>query len=130
MPIYSMMCDKCNHTDEFALPMSKSPSGNSKCPECGKKKFHQYWPIGCNVVQSRQFESYVDEDITGKPIEITSPKQRDRVLAEHGCTMDTLSNPKRGGTRDPWENDIPLDKVLDHIEKHGPETPINPEESL
>jgi len=61
-------------------------------------------------------------DITGEPIEITGPEQRDRVLEEHGCTMDSISHPKRrGGDRDKWEDDVNLEKVMEHIDKHGTE---------
>ena len=130
MPVYAMLCRSCGDISEVVRPMSKAPTRTYICKECGAKAVKQYWPKDSNVVKSRQFEPYVDTDITGQPIEITSPKQRDRVLAEHGCTMDSVANPKRGGSRDKWEDDISLDHVLKHIDKYGPEKPIDPDDPL
>lgn len=130
MPTYALVCWSCDATYEVVRPMSKAPTGTYVCQKCGAKDVKQFWPKDSNVVKSRQFEPYIDTDITGQPIEITSPKQRDKVLADNGCTMDTVSNPKRGGSRDKWEDEIGLDHVLEHIEKHGPEKPIDPDESF
>jgi len=85
MPIYRFVC-KNDHEMEDLIPLSQYKEGMwRKCKQCGKRanlaiptRFH------ANV-----FNPYVEENITGKPIEITSRAQRDKLLADNHLTYDS-----------------------------------------
>lgn len=46
--------------------------------------------------QTIGFQNYIEENLTGQPIEITGPAHRDALLAQHKATYDKASQPSKG----------------------------------
>lgn len=78
-----------------------------------------YLPLLRKGVRVSVFSPYVEENLTGEPIEITSRAQRDALLAQHGCTYDRWSRPpKRPSALD----DLSFDEVMKETKKALGET--------
>jgi hypothetical protein len=103
---YIYKCWDCDITMELALP-AKRPESSVPCRECGAYIEQDYTQKN---VMPDIMETYVETNLTGQPIEMTSKRQRDQVMAEHGSTYDG-SHWTKGPSRTPWEKDLTLDKV-------------------
>jgi len=74
MPLYDYFCP-CGYTGEHYNKMDEY----EKCPDCGKEM--KRIPGGYHVIGDLDF---VTENITGKPVHVTSRKQHKRLMQEHG----------------------------------------------
>lgn len=88
MPSYCMVCAECGYQEELHASMANAPRGDEcyKCPNCEAVRLQRNW--FAERPQVSVFEPYVEENFTGKPIEVTTPKQRDSLCEKHGVTYD------------------------------------------
>lgn len=68
MPIYQFSCEGCGEEFERYLPLRGN--ANPDC-ECGGKT-ERIWALGVKTKGSDVYP-YITKNITGKPIEVTSP---------------------------------------------------------
>lgn len=85
MPIYVFTCPKGHVTEQYR-PVSKYTS-KIRC-KCKRKATITV----TNSLYVRTFKPYVEENFNGKPIEITSSEQRERLCKQHHVTYDTVKN--------------------------------------
>ena len=112
MPVYQFRCHGCDKGREI-FRKKMNPPKRVICKTCHKVMYQYYSRIGVG-----KFTPYTTEDVTGKPIEFTSPKQRDEVLAKHGLTMDTNKyGPRNKVKRDNWEDSLDFNAVKELAEK-------------
>lgn len=112
MPRYDYLCQVCGPLEVY-YALKDYPGDRTDCPRCGKPVVRQY----LSAPSLHCHDPYIDEDITGEPIEITSPAHRDRVLAENGLSMDSaryVPKPRR----DKWEDGVSADEVISKAKEH------------
>lgn len=85
MARYVFRCEKCNKVEEIIRPMSNSPGFELACP-CGSTMYRDL-----RSVRGFVFKPYVEDRIDGSDIHITTPEQRDKLLAEHKLTYDSVN---------------------------------------
>jgi len=100
MPMYKFTCKDGHVTDEYrpvadyveyikcGFKTTRVVAGNklrSRVTPCG---LQADITIDTNL-QVHTFKPYTEENITGKPIEITSRDQRDTLLKQHGLSYDS-----------------------------------------
>lgn len=126
MPIYKFTCDAGHITEEYrpvsdyveyvrcAYPIQRVSAGNHKLStkrsSCGLRANITI----CANLQVNTFKPYVEENMTGKPIHITSKDQRDQLCKQHGVSYDSNkyhSKPRRKAAVE----DITLGDVKDAI---------------
>lgn len=108
MPRYLFECS-IGHETEIIASMKNPPNEVQKCGSC-RRKARRVW----NIPQANVFQEVVSSDITGEPVRISSARQRDRLLADNGLTMDRVSNPKPKRTA--WERGLTFEKVKAKME--------------
>ena len=86
MPRYEWNCDRCSHTKDENRPIEQGPSRWKICPICRKRMSRVFSANACS------FKPYVEQNFTGDPIDVTSPRQRDRLCAIHKATYDRSTN--------------------------------------
>jgi len=120
MPQYRFICSRGHETEKY-LPLSKFKK-YIKCKHDVREGTDSttwepatFFPCGLRatlgipkVLSMRSFKPYVEEHMTGKPIEITSSKQRDQLCKQHGVTYDKakyFTKPKRAAAVDCMTDD-------------------------
>ncbi len=111
MARYVFRCDTCDASKEFHRPIAKYPK-RVMCKKCKKRMGQDF-----RGSQSIKFKPYTTLDVTGKPIDFTSPGQRDKILEEHGLTMDSNKSGSNKGKRQNWEEEIDFQAVKELAEK-------------
>jgi putative FmdB family regulatory protein len=112
MPRYDYSCDVCGPMELF-FSLSSYPGDEIECPSCGEEIARRaYTPPALHC-----HDPYIDEDITGSPIEITSPAHRDRILAEHNLSMDSAKYVRKP-QRNNWEDGLDPEEVIAKASEH------------
>jgi len=93
MPLYSYKCENCMFETETMARMESPPAWVRLCPKCGFEKLTR--DLGADSPKVGNFEHYVEEGFNGKPIDVTSPKQRDALCEQHGVTYDSRNSSQR-----------------------------------
>ena len=90
MPRYDFRCKACDKVEEHYAGMLDKPIG--KCDACGGESKRL---ISCTHSIAADFASndFVTDDISGEPVRITSNKQMNSLMKEHGV------EPKTGFTK-------------------------------
>lgn len=111
MPRYDYLCPVCGPLEVY-YALRDYPGDRTQCRSCGAHMVRQY----LSAPSLHCHDPYIDEDITGEPIEITSPAHRDRVLAENGLSMDSARYVQR--KRDNWEDGVSAEEVISKAKEH------------
>ena len=77
MPIYSYKCEKCEKIQD----LTKKIDDRDDCPECCGQTTKK---IITNFKVHPDFEPYIDENISDRPILVKSKKHRLQLLKENG----------------------------------------------
>lgn len=123
MPIYTYVCDNGHQFDKFLkLSDYREPQ---RC-ECGAESKKKIMPtqINCDI----QPWDYYESPASGKPI--TSYKERDRDMKEHGCVDYEPSMTKHTTNHMKTEDDKLEKKIDDFVEKSIQEMPVRKKEKL
>lgn len=115
---YTYECSNRHSVYIEVHPDSRKP-GWKKCPEC-KQKAHRVFGFqtspNCGV-----FQSYVEKDLPGGTVEITSAAQRDRLCQEHNVTYDSYSNLDRIRGKESCADQITFDEAMTQNKKDNGE---------
>lgn len=92
MPMYVLRCDDCGHQEEVVTSIAGRPSPDMPivCPSCSELSFWRDFQAEAPV-HGKAFQPYVEYNLANRPVEITGPEQRDRLLDKHGVTYDSFS---------------------------------------
>jgi hypothetical protein len=109
-----MECQSCGYRDKHYLTAEET-LWRFVCPEC-KRGIYEIVRLGNRGVRGYAFQPFVTEEITGDPVEVTSPQHRDQLLAASGLTLDRYSDLSHRLSRHREEsrtsNQITLDQVM------------------
>lgn len=109
--IYTMVCEACGHRDKHYLA-SGQEGWNYICPSC---KDGIYTIIRMARTPHYNFQPFMTEDITGEPVEITSPTHRDSLLSDNNLTMDKVSDLDKRKSRHAYEVSAARHVTYDNI---------------
>jgi len=89
MPVYVYECENQHRSEQY---MRMADYRSVVVCECGALANRVFEPVNVQT-----FKPYVESNFNGKPIEITSAKQRDALCAKYSLTYDStkyLRKPK------------------------------------
>lgn len=110
MPLYSFRCEHCDREKEI-FRKAMSPPKRVVCYPCHKLMYREF------TARAQKFTPFITEDVTGKPIEMKTAKQRDAILAKHGLTMDTNKFGGNSPKRNTWDEQLDFGAVKELAEK-------------
>jgi len=104
---YNFRCHDCS-TLFVKLGSMHKPPKMSVCKVCESQEIYRDF----GGVHISTFKPYVDRETTGDPIELTSFKQRDKLLADNNSTMDSHRYVPRKRKRKSWKDRINKEEIL------------------
>lgn len=110
MPNYAFKCECGEYIEIFVKKFNPPPP--PVCIICDVNMYRDY-----SGTQVATFEPFTTSDITGKPIDITSAEQRDRLLKKHDLTMDNFRYSKLKKKTHDWQESVTFEKVKEAIDK-------------
>ena len=111
---YQYQCDN-EHNTWLNLSMKAPKPPWKKCRICGKRA-HRVFGLQTKT-NGGVFQPYVERNLPGGPVEVTTAAQRDRLCAKHDVTYDRYSNLRPRYKRESSVDDLTLDEVMTTAKK-------------
>ena len=115
MTLRKYECDVCGRMESREVPISERSPRLIHCGEYMSQVFGVQTKPNTGILQP-----YVEENLPGGPVEITTASQRDRLCEEHGVSYDSykhcnLDHKRRRNMNE--ATDISFDEVMTTIKK-------------